>query len=361
MTALLKTPLSQWHQAHGAKMAEFAGYDMPIQYAGILAEHEHTRSAASVFDICHMGEFTISGKGAAEALSKAVTHNLETLKVGKCRYGFLLNEQANIIDDLIVYRMGDDEFMLVVNGACAEKDFAALKERMPAGVELKDISANVAKIDLQGPSSLQVLEAFFSKSFTHLGYFSFEEHAYGAYKILVSRTGYTGELGYELYLPWENALDLWEKLLQDERVKPAGLGARDTLRLEAGLPLYGHDLDDAHNPTEAGMGRMLTSTAAYVGHEHVGEIREQLVALRIEGRRAARHGDVLALSDGHEVGRVTSGSYAPSLGYVVALAWVDAKHANVKEFVVQAARASLQASVVELPFYTKGTARIKLS
>ncbi len=361
MTTLLQTPLTQWHIANGAKMAGFAGFDMPIQYTGILAEHEHTRKIASVFDICHMGEFTIKGQGASEALAKAVTHNLDTLKIGKCRYGFLLNEQGNILDDLIVYRMGDDDFMLVVNGACAENDFNTLKERMPSHVELQDISSDVAKIDLQGPESLAVLETVLAKTFTHLAYFSFEEVDYNGYKIIVSRTGYTGELGYELYLPWSNALSLWENLLNDERVKPAGLGARDTLRLESGLPLYGHDLDDAHNPTEAGMGKMLTSTASYVGHEHVGEVRQVLIPLRIDGRRAARHGDVLCLANGDEVGIVTSGSFAPSLGYVIALAWLSADYAQEKEFIVKSARASLQAQVATLPFYTAGTARKKLS
>ncbi len=358
---MLKTPLSQWHHDNGAKMADFAGWDMPIQYSGILAEHEHTRKNASIFDICHMGEFTLKGPGAAEALSKAVTHNLDTLKTGKCRYGFLLNDKGNILDDLIVYRMGDDEFMLVVNGACTASDFAVLKGRMPSNVELVDISSDVAKIDLQGPRSLEVLEALFGESFTHLAYFSFENHKYLGHDILVSRTGYTGELGYELYLPWQNALGLWENLLQDERVKPAGLGARDTLRLEAGLPLYGHDLDDKHNPTEAGMGKMLTSTAAYVGHEYVGEVRQKLLALRIEGRRSARHGDILALPSGEDVGIVTSGSFAPTLGYVIALAWADAKYAENKEFIVKAAKASLPAQAVEVPFYKDGTARIKLS
>ncbi len=361
MSTLLKTPLSQWHRDQGAKMAEFAGWDMPIQYAGILAEHEQTRKSASVFDICHMGEFTLKGPGAAEALAKAVTHNLETLKVGKCRYGFLLNDKGNILDDLIVYRMGDDDFMLVVNGACTANDFATLKSRMPASVELLDVSADVAKIDLQGPRALEVLEAVFGESFTHLAYFSFENHKFLGHDILVSRTGYTGELGYELYLPWQNALALWERLLQDERVKPAGLGARDTLRLEAGLPLYGHDLDVDHNPTEAGMGKMLTSTAPYVGHEHVGEVRQKLVPLLIEGRRAARHGDIIALTTGEEVGVVTSGSLAPSLGYVIALGWVNATHAENNEFVVKAAKVSLPAKVAELPFYKEGTARIKLS
>ncbi len=360
METLLQTPLTAWHKAQGAKMAGFAGWDMPIQYAGILAEHEHTRTQASIFDICHMGEFLIHGTGAAKALSEAVTHNLETLKPGKCRYGFLLNEQGNMLDDLIVYRLEEDSFMLVVNGACAAGDFAALQQRMPEGVILEDVSEKTAKIDLQGPVSIEVLEAFMGESFRHLGYFSFEERDFMGEKMLISRTGYTGELGYELYLPWEKALPLWEKLLQDARVKPAGLGARDTLRLEAGLPLYGHELDDKHNPTEAGMGKMLTSLASYVGHEHAGQVGEVLLPLRIEGRRAARAGDKVCIADGQEVGVVTSGSFAPSLGYVIAFAWVAVEHAGKTEFLVSAAKTSLPATVVALPFYAKGTARTKL-
>ncbi len=360
MSELFVTPLTAWHKEQGAKMAGFAGWDMPIQYTGILAEHEHTRTKASIFDICHMGEFLISGDGAADALAKAVTHNIETLKTGKCRYGFLLNDQGNMLDDLIVYRLEENSFMLVVNGACAAGDFAALQERMPEGIVLEDISAATAKIDLQGPESLDVLEAVMEKSFRHLGYFSFEEHAFMGEKMLVSRTGYTGELGYELYLPWDKALPLWEKLLQDPRVKPAGLGARDTLRLEAGLPLYGHELDTKHNPTEAGMGKMLTSLVPFVGHEHAGNVHEVLLPLRIEGRRAARAGDVVTTSTGEEVGVVTSGSFAPSLGYVIAFAWVRVGAAGKTEFLVKAARASLPAQVVTLPFYAEGTARIKL-
>ncbi len=361
MTTLLQTPLTGWHREHGAKMAAFAGFDMPIQYTGILQEHEQTRRAASLFDICHMGEFLINGPGAAQAVSRAVTHNLETLKIGKCRYGFLLNEEGNILDDLIVYRMGEDSFMLVVNGARAAGDFAALTARMPAGVSLVDVSQSTGKIDLQGPQSLDALESILGQSFRHLGYFSFEEFNFEGHTILVSRTGYTGELGYELYVPWDCALALWEKCLQDERVKPAGLGARDTLRLEAGLPLYGHELDDQHNPTEAGMGKMLTSTAPYVGHERAFDMRQKLVGLRIEGRRAARHGDKVILPDGSVIGLVTSGSFAPSLGYVVAFAWVDAAHGDISKCAVQTAKVALEASVVSLPFYTEGTARTKLS
>ncbi len=357
---LLETPLTAWHRSHGAKMANFANWDMPIQYEGILAEHEHTRTVASIFDICHMGEFLLYGEGAAKALDLAVTQNIEKLPVSKCRYGFLLNEQGNILDDFITYRMDTDSFMLVVNGACTASDFAALKARMPEGITLEDISTKTGKIDLQGPKSIDILEDLFSMSFRDLGYFAFMHVDFMGQQVMVSRTGYTGELGYELYIPWDLTLPLWEKLLQDTRVKPAGLGARDTLRLESGLPLYGHELDTNHNPTEAGMGKMLTSTVPYVGHAGVSSVRQVLMPLRIEGRRAAREGDILTLTDGTEVGRVTSGSFAPSLGYVIAFAWVDAAHAEIKDFAVKTARASLPAAVVELPFYTKGTARIKL-
>lgn len=362
MSDLLKTPLNEWHRVHGAKMGPFAGWDMPIQYEGILAEHAHTRTAASIFDICHMGEFRIRGAGAAAALAAAVSHNLDTLKPGKCRYGFLLNAQGGVLDDLIVYRMAQDEFMLVVNGACAASDFAALRERLPEAVSMEDISGQTAKIDLQGPQSVDALEALMGVSFRDLGYFSFRETSFRGQPLLVSRTGYTGELGYELYLPWDAASALWEALLGDARVKPAGLGARDTLRLEAGLPLYGHDLDTEHTPAEAGMGKMLTSMADYVGKDHAQTIRQVLVPLTIEGRRSARHGDALALPGGGPVvGRITSGSFAPTLGYAIAFAWVDAPHADNAHFAVRTARAELPAARATLPFYTQGTARIALS
>lgn len=362
MSELLKTPLNEWHRAHGAKMGPFAGWDMPIQYEGILAEHAHTRTAASIFDICHMGEFRIRGVGAAAGLAAAASHNLDTLKPGKCRYGFLLNARGGVLDDLIVYRMAEDEFMLVVNGACAASDFAALRERLPESASMEDISGQTAKIDLQGPQSVDVLEVLLSASFRDLGYFSFRETSFQGQPLLVSRTGYTGELGYELYLPWDAASALWEALLADARVKPAGLGARDTLRLEAGLPLYGHDLDTEHTPAEAGMGKMLTSTADYVGKDHALSIRQALVPLSIEGRRSARHGDELALPGGGPVvGRITSGSFAPTLGYAIAFAWVDAPYADNVRFAVRTARAELPAVKATLPFYTQGTARIKLS
>lgn len=355
----LHTPLTAWHEAHGAKMAPFAGWHMPIQYAGILAEHRHTREHVGVFDICHMGEFRISGHDADAALSRAVSHNLATLAPGKCRYGFLLNEQGGVLDDGIIYRFGPDSFMMVVNAACAAGDFAVLRERLPQNVALEDISAATGKVDVQGPESLDVLEAVLGQSFHHLGYFGFCQNMWQGQPLLVSRTGYTGELGYELYLPSGATLALWEALLADARVQPVGLGARDTLRLEAGLPLYGQDLDTAHTPTEAGMGRMLTSTADYVGREGAQRATECLVPLRLEGRRAARHGDVVTLEDGTAVGRVTSGAFAPSLGCAIALAWIAAAHAQDTCFTLRASKAALTAHKTVLPFYTQGSVRKK--
>ncbi len=361
MTALLHTPLNAWHKANGAKMAPFAGWDMPIQYpGGIIAEHMHTRSKASVFDICHMGEFLLKGKGAAEALGKAVTVNLETLKPQRCRYGFLLNENGGVMDDLIVYRLADEEFMIVVNGACQASDFTTIHSRLPQSLPFEDISAQTGKIDLQGPGSLAALETILpGRDWKALPYFGLEHTTFNGAKLLVSRTGYTGELGYELYLPWDKVEELWRACLAQPDVAPAGLGARDTLRLEVGLPLYGQDLDTEHTPAEAGYGSMLTSAAPYAGKEKATQVRKALIGLSIPGRRSARHYDVVALPNGTEAGVVTSASFAPSLGHAVALAYVDAKYAEQDAFIVRAAKTELPASRVALPFYAKGTARMK--
>lgn len=361
MSATLQTPLHALHLAKDARMAPFAGWDMPIQYEGIVAEHIHTRTAASVFDICHMGEFLVQGPDVRNALEQALSHRLDNLEPGKCRYGFLLNPEGGVLDDLIVYCLGPENFMLVVNAACAAGDFATLRGRLPHTVDFEDISAATGKIDLQGPLSLAVLEEALGESFPGIGYFSFRTTEFRGEKLIVSRTGYTGELGFELYYPWHSLPALWNLLLADSRVRPAGLGARDTLRLESGLPLYGHELDTDHTPAEAGMERMLTSTADYVGKAGAFRVRERLIALKFDGRRAARAGDDVVLPERGVVGRVTSGSFAPSLGCAVALAWVDKNVAEEDEYLVRAAKSELTGKRAGLPFYTQGTARKKLS
>lgn len=360
MSELLTTPLHAWHKNNGARMVPFAGWDMPVQYAGILEEHRQTRTSASIFDISHMGEFLLEGPGATQALSRVATHNLATLTPGKCRYGFLLNDQGGVLDDLIVYRLEEEKFMLVVNGACMDSDFAWIQGRIPAGLTLINQSFDIAKIDLQGPDSFDVLGRVMPGDWAGLGYFGFRETGFEDFRLLVSRTGYTGELGYEFYLPWDKAPVLWERLMADESVRPAGLGARDTLRLEVGLPLYGQDLDPEHTPVEAGYGAMLKSEADFIGKAGLDRVRERLIGLRIEGRRSARHHDQVYAGD-ELVGAVTSGSIAPSLGCCVAMAYVRADAAEVARFTVKGARTTLDAVRVDMPFYTAGTARRKLA
>lgn len=360
MNSLEITPLTAWHRENGAKMAPFAGFDMPVQYKGIMVEHKHTRSKAGIFDISHMGEFALTGTGSKNALNKVVSHDLDTLGPGKCRYGFLLNEAGGINDDLIIYCLAEDEYMLVVNGACREKDFNHINDNLPDSVLLTDISEQTAKIDIQGPESLDVLNTLMGKSWNHLKYFNFETSETMGFSMIISRTGYTGELGYELYLPTEHALAVWKKLAEDERVEPVGLGARDTLRLEIGYPLYGQDLDEAHTPKEAGAGLFLKKESDYIGKTGLTEIKESLIALSIEGRRTARHHDEVFLPSGERTGMVTSGSFAPSLGHCVALAYVKAEDAEKGTFIIKTARVELQGKRTTLPFYKDGTARNKV-
>jgi len=358
--SLKTTPITAWHRKQNAKMAAFAGFDMPIQYEGIIAEHNHTRQAVGIFDICHMGEFSLRGPGAKAALGALVTQDLDTLAPGKCRYGFLLNEAGCVLDDLIIYCLDDDAYMLVVNGACEENDFAWLSKHLAAGPELTNISSKTGKIDVQGPKSLEVISEILGSGFQSPGYFNFMRTIWQGEPVLVSRTGYTGELGYELYLDSSLALAMWEALAAHPLVKPVGLGARDTLRLEMGYPLYGQDLDTEHTPAEAGFGPLLGKKTTFIGQDALANVRQRLVALEVPGRRSARHYDVVCLPGGEEVGVVTSGSFAPSLGHCIALAYVRADAFENELFAVRTQRGDLEAKRTGLPFYTKGTARMKL-
>ena len=353
MADLRITPLTEWHRENGAKLVPFAGFEMPVQYKGIIVEHKHTREKVGIFDISHMGEFIVSGEGAKDALNKLVTQNLDTLAPGKCRYGFLPDEEGGVLDDLIIYCLAEDSYMLVINGSREETDFNWIDCHLPDSVNFENISYETAKIDLQGPLALDVLESVFGRDFKQLKYFNFGQAEFDGCKLLVSRTGYTGELGYEFYIPSDKALSLWEKLVAHEDVEPIGLGARDTLRLEMGYPLYGQDLDTDHNPREGGYSFVLADDA-------FTDVKEMLIPLKIEGRRSARHGDKVLL-DGKEVGIVTSGSFSPTLGFSIALAYVKADAAEADEFVVKGARADFKAMKSELPFYKEGTARKKLS
>ncbi len=338
-------------------MGEFGGWDMPIQYAGILQEHEQTRTRASVFDICHMGEFELSGETALRDLEKLLTCNVESLAVGQVRYGFMLNDDGGTIDDLTCYRLATDRFMLVVNAGTAEKDAEWIRSRISAETAFVDLSPGMAKLDVQGPESRKVLEDVLECNLPDLGYFRVAEFK----DCLLSRTGYTGEWGYEIYLPNADAVSLWDQLVAHELCEPGGLGARDTLRLEMGYPLYGHELSEDRTPVATSRGMFINLKKEFIGKENVAADLDApemlLVGLRFASKRAAREHDKIYFND-IEIGEVTSGSVAPSLGVAVAMAFVEPNFAELgRTLDVQIRNKRFSAEVVGLPFYKEGTAR----
>lgn len=361
----MRTSLFDSHVNLGARMVDFAGWEMPVQYTGILGEHRHTRSRVSLFDTCHMSEFIVRGPGALSALRRALACRLDGLRVGRCRYGFLLNRDGGVIDDLICYRLQPAEYMIVANAGRREADGGALRERISTEADFSDASDKTAKLDLQGPGALDALLKVANPEPRELPYYGFARMDVAGVDALVSRTGYTGELGYELYVSLDEVVGLWERLLELSDVQPAGLGARDTLRLEMGYPLYGHELDESTTPPEAGLDWALPAHNEYVGAEALARrreegIRRRLVGVKFEGRRAAREGAPL-LADGDEVGRVTSGCFAPSVGAAVALGYVAPGVAEPGRVLAAEVRGSrLPGTVAELPFYEEGTARTKV-
>jgi len=360
---LKTTPLHEEHVGLGARMAGFGGWDMPIQYEGILAEHEHTRTQTGLFDICHMGEFELTGPTAAADLENLLTMKISTLAVGQCRYGFLLDEQGGVIDDLTCYRLNDERYMLVVNAATLDGDSEWIQQHLSPETVFTDLSDSLAKLDVQGPSARTDLETVMGSTLPDLGYFKVERFRCLETEMLISRTGYTGELGYELYFPASEAVRIWRALLANENIKPVGLGARDTLRLEMGYSLYGHELSRDTTPSGVSRGMFIKKDIDFIGREAVFQTLENptelMVALEFENKRAARAGDnVFQPLEKSETGVITSGSLSPSLGKAVALALVkpdSAEIGTVLEVEIRGKR--FPATVADLPFYKNGTAR----
>lgn len=366
---LRSTILRDEHLALGARMVPFAGWDMPVQYPeGILAEHRHTREHASLFDICHMGEFRVFGKGAREALDKIFARPVFDQSLGSCRYNFLLNDAGKVIDDLIIYYTGEDDYFIVTNASRRDEDAAQITKHLPDGVEFVDLSDETAKLDLQGPESATIIACVAKLTEKELpAYFCWKWVEIDGVRVLLSRTGYTGELGFELYFPMNQAVKIWRRLLEFKNVKAAGLGARDTLRLEMGLALYGHELNLETTPLEAGYGFMLKMNE-YPSRQFIGRkalektsTERELVAICVEGRRAAReHSEVLsdALTP---IGTVTSGGFAPSLERSIALAYVKKNTLSLGDKVfLNVGKTPIVGEIVKLPFYKNGTARIKI-
>ncbi|MHB8120617.1 MAG: glycine cleavage system aminomethyltransferase GcvT [Desulfuromonadaceae bacterium] len=358
---LQATPIGGRHRALNALMAPFGGWDMPIQYEGIIAEHSWCRNNAALFDICHMGEFLFQGDFAASGLEDVFTFSVQTIPVGRSRYGFLLNGSGGIIDDLIVFRLAEDQVMIVVNAATAPNDFAVITERLHGGV-FTDITAATGKLDLQGPLSRYVMVELFGEEVATIPYFKFMTVNILGVPAIVSRTGYTGELGYEIFLPAEKVCELWDLFLTDERVRPAGLGARDVLRLEVGYSLYGSDIDEATTPLEAGLESFINFDKAFIGKGALLRLKEQgvtrkKVAFEVAGRRSPRHGyDICAA--GEVVGTVTSGVFSPMLGKGIGIGFVKPELTAVGTPVtITHERVTMEATVCELPFFKGGSVR----
>ncbi|HEV2748826.1 MAG TPA: glycine cleavage system aminomethyltransferase GcvT [Allosphingosinicella sp.] len=350
-------PLDRWHRGRGARMVPFAGYEMPIHYEGILAEHRWTREAAGLFDVSHMGQLIVSGIGLDAALETVLPADLSLLKEGRLRYSLLLNEAGGIVDDLMVTRRGD-HFYLVVNGATKHGDIAHLRERLPADVGL-DHLADQALLALQGPRAAEVLGRL-APGVDALTFMSGGNFELGDAPAWISRSGYTGEDGFEISVAAADVERVAEALTAEPEVKPIGLGARDSLRLEAGLPLYGHDLDETTTPVEAGLGFALSKRrrehGGFPGATRIqGELRDgpirRRVGLAVEGRQPVREGAIVVDGEGNEVGKVTSGGFSPTLEAPIAMAYVPAALAEPGSAVTVSQRAKLfQAKVVPMPF-----------
>ena len=358
----MKTPLYDLHCALGARMAPFAGWDMPIQYAGILPEHAATRTGAAIFDICHMGEFEVRGPTAERDLERLLTQRVAAIKPGQAKYGYLLRDDGGALDDLTCYRLGPERFYLVVNAGTREGDAAWIRAHLSPTTVFEDVSDRTAKLDVQGPRARAELERATGAALPDLKYFfSCEVELLGT-KVLLSRTGYTGEWGYELYFPWGEAVRFWQALTASGAIVPAGLGCRDTLRLEVGYPLYGHELGTARTPVAASRGMFMDLEKDFIGRaacqaDVAKGCPRYLAGLQLESKRAARAGDAV-VQNGRVVGEVTSGSLAPSLGYAVAMAYIDAALcAPGTKLAIDVRGSALPCAVVELPFYRNGTAR----
>jgi len=359
MEILKKTPLYETHVAMGAKMAPFGGWLMPIQYYGILAEHTHTRNEVSVFDICHMGEFMLEADPVSSGLDRIVTQNIVSMPIGSCRYGFILNEKGGILDDLIVYRIKSDRWMIVVNAGTILGDEQRFLKNLIGKYSFKNVSDKTGKLDIQGPKSKDVLVDIFGEGVSGLDYYKFSEFSLWGERCIVSRTGYTGELGYEVYIPADHVVKLWKLLLDDKRVKPAGLGSRDTLRLEMGYPLYGQDLDTAHTPIEAHFDKFVDLSKDFIGkgallEEKKNGLKESLISFKADSRRSPRHGfGIFPEGDGRRIGTVTSGSFSPSLSVGIGMGYVSEPQKIGARLMVKEGAVEIPVTVAKKPFYIK--------
>lgn len=372
---LKRTPLHNEHIKLKGRLVPFAGHEMPVQYSGVIDEHVAVRMAAGLFDVSHMGEFLVSGACARDFLQRLTTNDIAQMYDGRCQYNLLCYDNGTVVDDIIVSQITSERYLIVVNASNIHKDFAWLVRHKTAGVELKDLSADLSLVALQGPKSPEIMQKCFGRNFDDLKYYHFtvESTAQNNFlssgrfqqgEIFISRTGYTGEDGFEIMVPNEFAAEWWQNILragESCEIKAIGLGARDTLRLEACYPLYGHEISDKIFPLEAGLDWVIKMAKGdFIGRAPLEKVKteglkRQLVALDMLEPGIPRDGYRVLSENGEEIGFVTSGTYSPTLKKPIGLALLQSKFATPGQKVFLDIRGkNKQAMVVKKPFYKKG-------
>ena len=362
-TSQKRTPLYEEHVRLGARMIPFGDWIMPVQYSGIVEEHQAVRNKVGVFDISHMGQLVASGSNAAEWLNRMLTNNIEKLEVRGGQYTFLLNQNGGIIDDLIVYRTAPEEFLLVVNASRTNEDFSWLQSHILPGVELQNRSNGYGGLAIQGPRVAELFRTLFSESFELPARNTIADTKLGAMPLAIARTGYTGEDGVEIFFEAKHAPAIWTTLLEKGKalgIRPCGLGARDTLRLEMCYPLNGNDLTPQHNPLEAGLGFFVDlNKPAFTGREVLAETKEKglkrrLAPFRMQGKAPPPRPHYPIFRGDERLGEVNSGTLSPSLGYGIGMAYLPAEHAKIgTELQIEIRGQKFPAVIEKKPLYKK--------
>ena len=350
--------LSQVHESIGGKMVEFAGYNMPVQYEGVKAEHLTVRNEVGVFDVSHMGEVFVSGEKALDFLQYITTNDVSKLKPGKIQYTCLPNAEGGIVDNFLLYMIGENNYLLVVNASNIDKDLAWINKHNTFGCTINNQSDNYSLLAVQGPRAIELLQELTKINLSEIKYYNFKiGDIAGIEDVILSRTGYTGEIGFELYVKNESTKQLWEAIFTTSiELKPIGLAARDTLRLEKGFCLYGNDINDTTSPIEAGLSWITKFTKEFINHKQLRDQKEgsairKLVGLEIIDKGIARKDYPIVDADGNEIGIVTSGTMSPSLNKAIAMAYVTKELSEVgSEVYIQVRKKQIRAVVVALPF-----------
>lgn len=365
-TNLKRTPLFETYKKYGGKVIDFGGWELPVQFTSIIEEHEAVRNAAGLFDVSHMGEFIIEGKDAESFINKIGTNDVSTIHTNQAQYTAMCYPEGGTIDDLIVYKLDDEKYLLVPNASNIDKDYAWMEQNIEGEVTLKNISDEIALLAVQGPKAESILQKLTDVDLTQITFYRFAQKAKvaGISDVLISRTGYTGEDGFELYLASDQVVELWEKLLEvgkEDGLKPCGLGARDTLRLEARLALYGQELSKDISPLEAGIGFAVkvNKESGFIGKDILAKQKEEgvkrrIVGIEVTGRGIPRTGYKVFSVEDEEIGVVTSGTQSPTLKKSIGLALLSAEHAKVDtELKIEIRKKLIDAVVVKTPFYKR--------